>query len=708
MGHDDRNSLVFTVKDKCRVCYTCVRECPVKAIKIVNGQAEVISERCIVCGNCVNVCSQKAKVFLDTKERVKELLSKSEKIAACVAPSFAAEFDEPAERENFVGILKDLGFHKVVEVAFGADLVAREYKKLLEHNGSKSFISSDCPAIVYYIEHYHPNLTENLAPIVSPMTATARVIRKKYGADYKVVFIGPCIAKKAESNELDEAITFKELRELIEEAKLNPINRACLSLNDSDNKSSFSRLAKIEDEEFTNVNEESSIKHNEEKGLLNRNQPGLNLDFDPPRAGKGSIFPVTRGLLQNVNKTDDITEGNILVASGRVNFKEAVKEFEDGSIEATHLELLCCQGCIMGPGMTTKSKRYHRRNSISKYVQEKLERMDAEQWEKDMEEFSGIDLSRTFEPRDRRTAMPKEEELKEVLATIGKTKPEHELNCGACGYDTCREHAIAIIQGFAEDEMCLPYTIEKLHDSVDNLNLSNEKLENAQLALKQSEKLANMGQLSAGIAHELNNPLGVITMYSNLLKDETTPNNPMFKDLELIVEQTDRCKKIVGGLLNFARKNQVKKDEVNIVQFVNRSLQSIVLPDNVRVKTNYQIDNTTVMLDKDQMMQVLTNLEKNAVEAMPKGGTVIASISGVEQEVTITIEDTGVGIPKENMEKLFTPFFTTKKAGKGTGLGLPLVYGIVKMHKGKINVESNTNPEKGQTGTKFILKLPRY
>lgn len=162
MARTNRNQLVFTEPDKCRVCYTCVRECPVKAIKIINGQAQVISERCIGCGNCVTVCSQGAKVYLDSKAEVFSLLDSEEKVIACIAPSFPAEFTEINDHSILVGMLKRLGFDYVVEVSFGADIVAKEYRKELEDENAKPCISSDCPAIVSFIEHYHPDLIPSL------------------------------------------------------------------------------------------------------------------------------------------------------------------------------------------------------------------------------------------------------------------------------------------------------------------------------------------------------------------------------------------------------------------------------------------------------------------------------------------------------------------------------------------------------------------
>lgn len=659
MAHSKKyTKLVYTVKDRCRVCFTCVRECPVKAIRIFNGQAEVIAERCIACGNCVKVCSQDAKVFIDSREQVKILLKGEKPVYAILAPSFPAEFKEIPDWKILVGMIRKLGFDKVIEVSFGADMVAREYNKLLGKNGGKHFISSDCPAIVNYIENYHPNLVSSLAPIASPMVALCRVIRKKYGEEPLIVFIGPCIAKKAESDEIDEAITFRELRKLFREFGITP-------------------------------------EQAEPSG------------FDEPASGKGAIFPVSRGLLQTANRNDDMVEDNIMVADGKSNFREAIKEFENGLMNSQHLELLCCEGCIMGPGMSYGCKKFDGMARISGYVQDKMKNLDEEQWQKNVDESSAIDFSQEFSKRERTPLQAPKEKVDEVLFKMGKVSEKDQLNCGACGYDTCVEHAIAIVKGLAENEMCLPYAIEKLHISLKDLNKSNEQLASTQQALRQSEKLASMGQLSAGIAHELNNPLGVITMYTNILKDETPPDHPVYKDLQLIVEQAERCRGIVGGLLNFARKNQVFLVETNMVEFVKRSVDSIIHPENVEIRVENKLSDPIARIDKDQMMQVLTNLEKNAVEAMPKGGTLNISLTGSDHEVELAISDTGIGIPEENMEKIFTPFFTTKEVGKGTGLGLPLIYGIVKMHRGQVQVTSNADPWKGETGTTFTIKIPR-
>jgi two-component system NtrC family sensor kinase len=649
--------LVYTIKELCRTCYTCVRECPAKAIRIVGGQAEVIVERCIACGNCTKVCSQGAKVFLNTTDRVAKLLESDVKVAAIIAPSFPAEFSDYPDHRVLIGMIRSLRFEYVAEVSFGADLVADRYKKLVSEN-SGFYISSDCPSIVNYIKFYHPGLVDNLAPIVSPMVAMSRVVRKRYGDQTRIVFIGPCIAKKAESTEIDEAITFTELREMFTERDIT--------------------------------------QHN-----------SIMADFDQPVGGRGAIFPVARGLLQTAKISDNAITGNIIAAEGRIDFQGALKEFEAGLIRNQHMELLCCEGCIMGPGLSKNGKQYNRRSLVSSYANSKMQNINQETWQKSIDDFEELDLSVRHKPEDHIMDAPDEQKVNEVLIRMGKKTMKDQLDCGACGYESCVEHAIAINKGLAEVEMCLPYTIEKLHKSVKDLALSNEKLSSMKQALKQSEKLAHMGQLSAGIAHELNNPLGVVIMYSNILLEESKADDPVREDLKLIVEQAGRCKKIVAGLLNFARKNQVNHQLLNIRELVNQSLESLIVPENVVVKISDLTTNPEAMLDLEQMTQVLSNLIKNAIDAMPSGGEVRIVLEDSLGDVTITVQDTGTGIREEDRVKIFEPFFTTKGPGHGTGLGLATAYGIVKMHKGQIIAESNNDPSKGATGTSFKIVLPR-
>lgn len=671
MANKSGKALVYTEKEKCRLCYTCVRECPAKAIRVNQGQAEIIESRCIGCGNCVVVCSQNAKKYRNSVEPVKRLLASHHRRIAIVAPSFPAEFDkinDAGDYRDFVGKVRALGFDQVCEVAFGADLIALKTKEILEDKDQDVHITSSCPAIVSYIEKYHSGVTNKISKLVSPMIAMGKVVKKMYGFKSKVVFIGPCIAKKDEieikelEGIVDYVLTFKELKELFEEFNLN-------------------------DKDITPT------------------------PFDPPVGGKGAIFPLSGGVLQSFNQFEDLTYGNVVVAKGKKLFPEALKEFCSGELQDKHLDLLCCNGCTMGAGMSKGGKEFVRRIIVSRYVQNKLKHFDEEEWKKYIEEFSSLKLERSYTEDDQSLLTIDSEEdekkLKEIFRQMNKLKPEDELNCSACGYDSCRDYALAILKGLAEPEMCLPYTINKLHNYITQLREIHKKLVNAKEALRQSEKLASMGQLSAGIAHEVNNPLGVVLMYAHLLMDETDPDSEIYSDLQMIASQADRCKNILSGLLNFARKNEVKFKETDIVDLVGKTLGDVVVPKNVNIKVKHKSTDTKTYLDIDQMRQVLSNLVKNAIEAMKNKGEIIITTDSTSKEVSFIIEDNGPGIPKGNIAKLFEPFFTTKGIGKGTGLGLAVCYGIIKMHKGDIKVESNSSEDAGATGTKFIITIPR-
>jgi len=549
-------------------------------------------------------------------------------------------------------------------VAFGAELVAERYRRLLDGAEGRRYIATTCPAVVEYIERYAPHLVGSMAPIVSPMIATARIARRVYGDDLAVVFIGPCVAKKEEAagfgrGEVDAVLTFPELRELLAQAGLDG-------------------EAKVEEREF-----------------------------DPPVARIGGVFPVSGGLLRTAGIDDDMMTGDAVVVDGRATFVEAIREFEAGAIDSSLLEVLACSGCIMGPAVTNQAPLFSRRRLVARYVKDRLARFDSARWRSDMARFEELDLSRGFAPSDRRLPGPSRDELNEILARMGKRAPEDELNCGACGYDTCVAHAIAIHQGLAENQMCLPWTIDRLRDTVDALNTSHRDLEAAQGALVQAEKLASMGQLAAGIAHEVNNPLGVVLMYAHMLADEAGRDTEHGQDLALIAEQADRCKRIVSGLLNFARQNQVNRQPVDLRELAEQALRSVRKPDAVKVRIEVAGGALAAELDRDQMVQVLTNLVANAYEAMPGGGTLTIEATIARDRAVFRVTDTGTGVPPENMGRLFTPFFTTKPMGKGTGLGLAVSYGIVKMHHGEITVESNADPAAGPTGTTFTIAVPR-
>jgi signal transduction histidine kinase len=360
----------------------------------------------------------------------------------------------------------------------------------------------------------------------------------------------------------------------------------------------------------------------------------------------------------------------------------------------------------MGPGTSPDGKKFIRRSHVLNHLHHRLEKEQGAS-EGIMAESPDLDLGRTFHRDDQRIGDPMEHDIEKVLHGMGKFSQQDHLDCGACGYDTCLCHARAIAQGLAEVEMCLPYSIDTLHRTIHMLADSKHKLNSVELALKQSEKLAHMGQLSAGIAHELNNPLGVVIMYSNLLLEECQEDLQLKEDLELIVEQAGRCKSIVGGLLNFARKNQVKYTRTDLEELMRISTSSMIFPEVIEYRLESHLSNPCAEMDQEQMVQVITNLLKNGVEAMPEGGVLSVTLSDSHDWVTICVRDEGTGIDPEDLEKVFEPFYTTKGIGKGTGLGLATTYGIVKMHRGQIDVLSNTDPEQGACGTEFKIRIPR-
>ena len=656
--------IVTTIPEKCKRCYTCVRECPAKAIKVEHGQAMVIEERCIACGNCVKVCAQKAKRIADSIAEVQRMLDAHERVFACLAPSFPAAF-WPTRPGKIVAAARKLGFEQVWEVAFGAELISREYNKLFKEaqRTGRRVIATPCPAIVTFVEKYMPALHDALAPIVSPMIATARAIRKRHGSDVRIVFIGPCIAKKNEIRDpcvagvVDSVLTFREFTDMIHEAGIAP-------------------------EELP------------ESG------------FDSPRCHVGRSFPISGGLLKTAGLSTDILENDIVITEGKDRVLEALHELAEGKSEAHFFDVLFCEGCINGPKMMNDLSVFVRKEIIADYVIEESRHTTQKDLAEALAEFEELDLSRGFTRQNLVLPQPTEEEIAEALRAMKKFTPEDHLNCGACGYPTCREKAIAVCQGLAEPQMCLPYLVEELEETCVRLEQSHAELSSAQRRLLETERLASMGQLSAGVAHEINNPLGTILLYSHVLLKQLREGDPKQDDLRMIMAEATRCKEIVRGLLDFARQSRLSKAPTDLATVIGEVL-SAAAPRaeqaGVRLTSDVPDDLPAMMIDGAQIRQALLNLVHNGIDAVSDGGEVriAARLCPSGESVEIAVSDNGCGIPKENLPRLFTPFFTTKETGKGTGLGLAIAYGVVKMHSGNITVDS----ELGK-GTTFTVCLP--
>jgi iron only hydrogenase large subunit-like protein/nitrogen-specific signal transduction histidine kinase len=652
--------VIQTILQNCRRCYSCVRECPAKAIKIVEGQASVVTERCIACGNCTVVCSQNAKAYESGTERVSELLAQGGPVVAMVAPSFPAD-DSGQDPGRLVGALRALGFARVVEVAYGADLTNRAYRAFIKENPSGTRLATACPALVEYVRKYSPDLVDRLVPIVSPMIATAMAVKALYGQDHACVFIGPCVAKKLEMTDpkvpavVDAVLTFDELRRLFTERAV--------------------RIAHVSSEAF-----------------------------DPPHAGSGRLYPLLGGLLKGAGLERSSLNTEVMVLSGPAEILDVLADLQPDDPQPLFIEAMMCRGCYAGPGIRGENRRPQRKRRVADYVKAHMEEPAD-----DARDLPTLDLKRAFVVDDQRLKEPTEQEIRVILARTNKFTAEDELNCGACGYETCRAKAVAVHSGLAEEAMCLPFMIEQAERVCHELKVPWPNLKDIHRHLINTEKLASMGQMAAGVAHELNNPLGTILLYTNLLARKLKDRTDLDHDLKLLVDEANRCKKIIGNLLDFARQNRVQLERTNIADLLQRVVEESLYtlrdtgPD-LRVTCESPPD-LHVDLDKDQIGQVLVNLVKNGIEAMEgKPGTVrlLAVDDPATGRVRMSVSDEGRGIAPEARDKVFQPFFTTKSLGRGTGLGLPIAYGIVKMHGGRIWFDS----EPGR-GTTFTVELPK-
>ena len=662
--------IVSTIPERCRRCYTCVRECPAKAIKVIAGQATVIAEQCIACGQCVKVCTQKAKRIEDSTMLVQRMLDGGEKVFACLAPSFPVAFARVSPG-RMVGSLRTLGFAEVWEVAFGAELISGEYTALVRQaiRDGRTVLATPCPAIVSYVQKYMPALHDALAPVVSPMIATARAIRQRRGAGVRVVFIGPCIAKKAEIRDpyvqgtVDAVLTNEELAGMFEAAGIDP------------------------------------------QGV----EPAA---FDSPPCGLGRSIPISGGLLRSAGFDADILQNSVLVTEGRERVMGALKELAEGTSKVRMLDVLFCEGCINGPKMASSMSMFARKEMLTDYVNEQNRSTVPRDPTEGFADFDGLDLHREFSEQAVVLPRPTEEQIADTLRRMRKFTLEDQLNCGSCGYPSCREKAIAVCQGLAEVSMCLPYLVEELESTLQVLQKSHQA---AQDRLVQTERLASMGQISAGVAHEINNPLSTILLYSHMLLKAHRDGGPESEDLQMIVNEANRCRYIMRGLLDFARQSRVVKAPTDLGMLIRDLVDSMLMKlgeSPIRVRSEVQGGLPPLMLDAEQVRQMLANLVQNGVDAVeaaaslgdaPAGGEVVVS-AGLDEShslAVLRVRDTGSGMPPEMLSEIFTPFYTTKQLGKGTGMGLSIVYGVVKMHAGDISVDSEVGK-----GTTFTIRLP--
>ena len=427
-------------KSNCKNCYKCIRHCPVKSIRFSGNQAHIIGNECILCGHCFVVCPQNAKEIVDGTEKARVLLQSGDPVVVSLAPSFIANY-EGIGIGSMRRALKKLGFFDVEETAIGATIVKNEYERMLKEEDRDIIITSCCHSVNLLIQKYFPASLEYLADVMSPMQAHCADIKKRMpGA--KTVFIGPCVAKKDEAEHyeglVDAVLTFEEL---------------------------------------TNWLKAEGI--------------ALEKEMDDTPESRARFFPTTGGILKTM--AQNAPGYTYLALDGVENCIAALKDIESGRIHKCFIEMSACVGsCIGGPVM----EKYHSTAPIKDYVT-----IAAYAGEKDFDvaQPAPMALKKTFTMIEHKLATPSESEIMSVLRQMGKFKPSDELNCGSCGYNSCREKAIAIIQGKAESSMCLPFLKDKAESFSDTivkntpngLIVLNEDLE-VQQVNKAARKIMNI------------------------------------------------------------------------------------------------------------------------------------------------------------------------------------------------------------------------
>lgn len=404
----DRRSPIYTEKHECQDCYKCVRQCPVKAIRVQDAYATIVDEMCVYCGICVSICPNTAKHVRNDLPRARQLVKLPPRVLVSLAPSWITEFPN-IEAGQLIAALKRLGFAAVSETALGAQQVSAHVAETLREQPGQILLSSACPTVVAYIQKHRPQLAGAVTALLSPLLAHCRMLRRHYGEESAIVFIGPCIAKKLEADEhpdlLDIALTFEDLRIWMAAERIDP--RALTPATDD--------------------------------------------RFEPQAAEEGVLYPVDGGMIAGIRAHCSVDDGAFMSFSGLAAVENALDGLEDlDPMQGLFLELLACEGgCINGPKVTRPGSTVTKRQRVLAHA-----RFPETQ---PVPRPPELDIRRSIMPRPLSQPTPTETRISEVLRSIGKRSIEDELNCGGCGYDSCREFGKALIAQRAERAMCVSW-----------------------------------------------------------------------------------------------------------------------------------------------------------------------------------------------------------------------------------------------------------
>ncbi len=513
-------------KSNCKNCYKCIRHCPVKSIRFSGNQAYIIGNECIMCGQCFVVCPQDAKQIVDETEKVRVLLQSGDPVVVSLAPSFVANYG--------VGIgsmraaLKKLGFADVEETAVGATIVKNEYERILREEQPEVLISSCCHSVNLLVQKYFPAELPYLANVLSPMQAHCRDIKRRM-PNAKTVFIGPCLAKKDEAQHydgiVDAVLTYDELTAWLKSANV-----------------------------------------------------ALEQTMDADEHSRARFFPTTGGILKTM--AQNAPGYTYLAIDGTENCIAALRDIENGKLQHCFVEMSACAGsCISGPVM----EKFHRA-PVQDYV---AVANFAGREDFPVEQPDTLQLRKNFMAIEHKLPMPSEEEIRETLRQMGKVRPSDELNCGSCGYDSCREKAIAICQGKAEISMCLPYLKDKAESFSDTiarntpngLIVLNEKLEVQQIN-KAALKILNIRYASDVLGDQVVRILEPGDFLDVLSRGRNIHNKRVYlAEYEKYVEETIVYDKEYRLLLCILR--DVTEEETQREKKENISRQTVEIADRV-------------------------------------------------------------------------------------------------------------------------------